>query len=363
MHFQADNTALISGIRLVERAVSTSNTVQILSGILLEADKNSLTLTANDLEISVQTKVECTTFVPGSAVLDGKLLAALVRKLPQGNVIFEKRDSQVIISAGTTEFTLNEVIGDEFPAPPKCVRKVFSLTDYELNKLAQSTLFCVSTDENRPIFQGVLIEVADGGLNFVATDSNRLAFAKSAVSFVAPGNMEFIVPGKSISELLKCLPMTETVIDAYYGDNQLAFHFEDTVFTTRLIEGKFPNYRPILYTNQEITLTVNRQQFLQAIERASVFDRKGSYPVVMQVTDGVLELGMQTELGRSIEQLNVEHSGANGQSAYSPRFIIEMLRSTDADQVTFKFEPGPRQALIKPADRDDHLYILMPIRI
>ena len=110
-------------------------------------------------------------------------------------------------------------------------------------------------------------------------------------------------------------------------------------------------------------MTMNRQHFLQAIERAAIFDRRGNHPVLMQVTDGVLEPGMQTELGRSMEQLNVEHSGTNGQSAYSPKFIIEMLRSTDADQITFKFEPGPSASSYQPADRDDHLYILMPIRI
>jgi DNA polymerase-3 subunit beta len=363
MHFQAENTGLVSGIRLVERAVSSSNTLQILGGIHLQADKNSLTLTANDLEISIQTKIECTTFTPGSAVLNGKLLSALVRKLPQGTVIFETKDNQVLISAGTTEFSLNELVGDEFPAPPKCDRKILSLTDYELSKLAHSTLFCVGTDDHRPIFQGVLLEISNGSLHFVATDSSRLAFAKGEVPFVAAEDLEVIIPGRSLTELLKCLPMDESVIDVYYGENQLAFHFNNTVFTTRLIEGKFPNYRPILYTEQEITLTMSRQHFLQAVERAALFDRTGNQPVIVQVTDGVLELGIQTELGRSMEQLNVEHSGSNGQSAYSPRFIMDMLKWTDADQVTFKFEQGPRQALIKPADRDDHLYILMPIRI
>ena len=196
MHFQAENTALITGIRLVERAISSNNPLQILGGIHLEADNGHLTLTANDLEISIQTKIECTSFVSGSAVLDGKLLSALVRRLPQGNVIFEKRDTQVIISAGTTEFTLNELIGDEFPAPPKCDQKILSLTDYELSKLAHSTLFCVGTDEQRPIFQGILMEISGESLHFVSTDSNRLAFAKGEVPFVGE-DMELIVPGKS----------------------------------------------------------------------------------------------------------------------------------------------------------------------
>ena len=363
MHFQIDSTALTEGVRLVERAVSTSSTLQILSGIQLQVDRNRLTLTANNLELSVKTETECTTIAPGTAILDGKLFSALVRKLPAGPVIFEKRDNQVIITAGTTEFTLNELLGDEFPAPPICDQKIMSLTDYELSKLAHSTLFCVSSDDQRPILQGVLFEISDGELKVVATDSNRLAYAKAEVPFLTTDTMEVIVPGKNINELLRCLPMDETLIDVYYGENQLAFRFNDTVFTTRLIDGKFPNYRPVLYTEQEITIVMNRQHLLHAIERAALFDRKGTQPVIIQVTDGVLELGMQTELGRSVEQFNVEHTGGNGKSAYSPRFILDMLKATDADQVMFKFEPGPRQALIRPAEHNNHLYILMPIRI
>ena len=99
----------------------------------------------------------------------------------------------------------------------------------------------------------MLLEISNGSLHFVATDSSRLAFAKGEVPFVAAEDLEVIIPGRSLTELLKCLPMDESVIDVYYGENQLAFHFNNTVFTTRLIEGKFPNYRPILYTEQEIT--------------------------------------------------------------------------------------------------------------
>lgn len=363
MHFQVDSSALTDGVRLVERAISTNNTLQILSGIHLHVEKTKLTLTANNLEISIQTQVDCTTIKPGTTVLEGRLFSALVRKLPAGTVILEKRENQVLISAGTTEFTLNELIGDEFPAPPICDKKIMSITDYELSNIANSTMFAASHDDQRPILQGVLMEISDGELNFVATDSNRLAFAKADTPFLSAENMELIVPSKSLNELLRSLPMDETVINVYYGENQLAFKFNDTIFTTRLIEGKFPNYRPVLYTEQEITVTMKRQHLLQAIERAALFDRKGSQPVIIQVTDGVLELGIQTELGKSVEQFNVEHTGGNGQSAYSPRFIMDMLKETDADQVSFKFEPGPRQALLKPADNDHHLYILMPIRI
>lgn len=278
MHFQIDSTALTEGVRLVERAVSTSSTLQILSGIQLQVDRNRLTLTANNLEISVKTETECTTIAPGTAILDGKLFSALVRKLPAGPVIFEKRDNQVIITAGTTEFTLNELLGDEFPAPPICDQKIMSLTDYELSKLAHSTLFCVSSDDQRPILQGVLFEISDGELKVVATDSNRLAYAKAEVPFLTTDTMEVIVPGKNINELLRCLPMDETLIDVYYGENQLAFRFNDTVFTTRLIDGKFPNYRPVLYTEQEITIVMNRQHLLHTIERAALLIVKGLSP-------------------------------------------------------------------------------------
>lgn len=363
MHFQIEKSPLLNAINVVEKAISSNNPLQILAGVEIDVNKKHITMTANNLEIAIRTTIPCNTFKPGKAILDGKLLTSLIRKLPEDNVVFEMKDKQVIITAGTMEFALNIITEDEFPAFPDCNEKILALTDYELHRLAQNSLFAAANDDMRPVLSGVLLEISDGKLNFVATDSNRLSFVQANTGEILSSDLHLIIPSKSLNELMKCLPLDETMIEVFYGNNQLAFRFDNTIFTTRLIEGNFPNYRPVIHTEQAITVVMKRHQLLQAIDRASLFDRGGSQPVIIQVTDGVLEIGMSTELGKSSEQFNVEHSGENGSSAYSPKYILDMLRTTDCDQIAFKFETGPRQALIKPADSDDHLYILMPMRI
>lgn len=362
MHFQISGSELISLVNLVEKALAPTDAIPALTGIHCAAKENKLVLTANNLQIAIQTSAPCTVFKTGEHILNGRLFAELVRKLPNDNVIVEYKNDQIAITAATMEFFLNVIPADDFPPYPECSEKIMTLTDHELERLIRNSSFASSNDEHQPIFSGVLMEMGEDGFHFVATDSNRLAYieAASGESFVK--NRQFIIPKTNFSELNRCLPMTEEVVQVFYGDNQLAFKFAGTIFTTRLIEGKFPNYRAVLFTEQETSVIVKRRQFIEALERATLFSRVDNVPVVIEVTDGVLQIGTTSRLGRAQEQYSVEQNGKNEKAAYSPKFILDMLKTMAGEQVEFKFE-GQRQALIKPNDSEDHLYILMPIRI
>ncbi|HHY10987.1 MAG TPA: DNA polymerase III subunit beta [Firmicutes bacterium] len=362
MHFQVQKSALLSCINMVDRATSPNNPKEVLGGIHFSAQENELVLTANNLEIAIQTKIPCTVMEKGEAIVDGLLASALVRRLPDDNIIFELKESQVAVSAGTMEFNLNTIVADEFPTYPVCEKKILKLTDYELEHLIRSTIFASSTEEHQPIFSGILLEIKENVLQFVATDSNRLSFIKAQTADVLVPELSLIIPNSNLAELSRCLPLNESMVDVYYGNDQLAFHFDETIFTTRLIDGNFPNYEPVIFLDQKTSVVVDRQRFLQAIERAALFNRNTNIPLIIQVNSGVLEIGITTRLGKSSEQFNVEHEGEDDQAAYSPKFLLDMLKTTKAEQVEFRFE-GFRQALLKPEDSDDHLYILMPVRI
>ncbi len=363
MHFQIPGSELLAAVNLVERAVASNDTLPALTGIHCAAENGKLTLTANNLQIAIKTSAPCTVFEPGEQIVSGRLFAELVRKLPNDNVIVEYKNNQMAISAGTMEFLLNTIPADEFPEFAQCGEKVLSLTDYELDRLIRNSSFAASNDEHQPIFSGVLLEVVDkDSFNFIATDSNRLAYVEGESGVALVENREFIIPKANLAELNRCLPMTEEVVNVFYGDNQLAFNFAGTVFVTRLIDGKFPNYRAVMYQEQETSFVVNRKHFIDALERATLFSRAERVPVIIEVTDGVLQIGTTSRLGRAQEQYNVEQEGKNERAAYSPKFILDMLKTMAGELVEFKFE-GSRQALIKPKDSDGHLYILMPIRI
>lgn len=362
MHFHIRGSDLVASVNLAERAIASNDQIPALTGLHLKVEEGSLTITANNLQIAIQTKIACTVMKKGEHIVSGKLFSDLVRKLPDENVVVEYVDGQVIISSGTMEFNLNTITGDEFPEYPLCEEKVLSLTDYELERLIRNSSFATSPDDHQPIFSGVLMEIKEQDLHFVATDSNRLSFVKAQSGQTFIPNQEFIIPKANLMELSRAVPGTNTMVDVFYGDNQLAFRFNDTIFTTRLIDGKFPKYRAVVFTEQKTSIIIKKQQLIQALDRAALFSRFEQVPVRIQVTAGVLEIGTISGVGKSQEQYSVEHQGPDEQAAYSPKFMLDMLKTMDADQVEFRFE-GSRQALIKAADSDDHLYILMPIRI
>lgn len=362
MHIQVKGSDLINSVNLVERAIATTDSIPALQGIHLSAKNDKLTLTANDLQIAIKTEIPCIVLQTGEQLVDGRLFSELIRKLPYDNVIIAAENNQLTISSDTMDFSLNTIPTDEFPEYPECTEQVLALTDYELERLIKNSSFATSNDDHQPIFSGVLIELIDGQYRFIATDSNRLSYVQAQTGQTFNTNHEFIVPKPNLIELNRCLPLNETLVSVYFGDNQLAFQFNETTFTTRLIDGKFPNYRSVLFTEQKTAFIMKRQQFIQALERANLFSRLEKVPVLLQLTGGVLEIGTTSKLGQSTEQYSVEQEGNDEQAAYSPKFILDMLKSMDTDQVEFRFE-GSRQALIKPADNDDHLYVLMPIRI
>lgn len=363
MRFQIKCSDLVSSVAIVERAISTNDQTPALTGLHLAARDNVLTLTANNLQIAVQTKAPCEVLEPGEHLVSGRLFCELVRKLPvEMPVVVERRDGQVLVSVDTMEFALNTIVDDEFPEYPSCQEKVISLIDYELERLIRNSVFAASNDEHKPIFQGVLMEIAEGAISFVATDSNRLSYVRAQTGQAHVEHGEYIVPKINLIELVRCLPMTETQVEVFFGDNQLAFHFEDTIFTTRLIDGRFPRYRSVLYTDQETAFVIKRQKLIQALERAALFGRADEAPVLIQVNEGILEVATTSRLGKSQEQASVEQQGPGQQAAYAPKFLLDMLKTMDGEQVEFRFE-GTRQALIKAVDSDDHLYVVMPMRI
>lgn len=362
MHFQIKGSELVASVALVERAISTNEQTPVLTGLHLSVQENSLTMTANNLQVAIRTTAPCIVLKTGEHIVSGRLFSELVRKLPNEDVTVEWKDGQIVVQSAMMEFSLNTITGDEFPKYPACTEKIMNLTDYELQRLIRNSVFATSNEDHQPIFSGVLVEIKDQKINFVATDSNRLSFvqAQAAQPFVDQG--AFIIPKANLIELGRCLPGNEMGIEVLSGHNQLAFKFANTIFTTRLIDGRFPNYRSVLFTEQKTTIVMGKTSLIQALERAALFGRIDKTPVILQVKEGILEIGTTSALGKSKEQYNVKQTGPQEQAAYSPKFILDMLKTMEGDQVEFRFE-GSRQALLKAADSDDHLYILMPIRI
>ncbi len=364
MHFQCSLSDLLPAVNLVEKAVASQNDIPILTGIHIASGTSSVSLTATNLELGIKSEFKAYVNTADKTVVDGKLLAALVRKLPDQPIIFEVVDQQLLITAGNVEFTLNIFNEEDFPQLPEAEQVMFSLPANKLLRMIKNTIYACGKDEHRPFLNGILFEIIDNRLSFVATDINRLAYYAVELNSDVP-NMEILVPMKTMQELQRSLPNDDTPINIAFSDKSLIFEYGPNKITTRLIEEQFPKYRGLFPDEEPIRITANRQMLIAAVERAALINTdEGSQIVIFEAVDGVLEISTpSSSKGKSQEKLNVEHQGENGKAAFSAKYILDMLKATDAEQVLFHFNADLRQCLMQADNDEDQKYILMPIRL
>lgn len=364
MHFQCSLSDLLPAVTLVEKAVASQNDVPILTGIHIAAADSQVILTATNLELGIKSEFEAYVNRADKTVVDGKLLAAIIKKLPDQPIIFEIIDNQLIITAGNVEFALNVLTEEDFPELPQAEQVQFSLPANKLLKMIKNTIYACGKDDRRPFLNGILFETIDNQLNFVATDINRLSYYAVKLDTNVP-NTEMLVPMKTMQELQRSLPNDTTPINISFGEKYLIFEYGANKITTRLIEDRFPQYRGLFPNHEPIQITVNRQMLIAAVERAALIDSDdGTQVVIFEAVDGVLEISTPTgSKGKSQEKLNVEHQGENGRAAFSAKYILDMLKAADAEQIFFHFNSDLQQCLMQADNDEDQKYILMPVRL
>lgn len=370
MQFQCTKQELLPAINLVERAVAPSNTnLPIITGINIQAKNNEIKLTSTNLELGIETKFMAHIIQENELVVNGKLFAALVRKLPDKPIVFELIDNNLVITAGTVEFSLTTFTNDDFPDLPFAAEILFKIEAQLLLKMIKNTIFACGKDEKRPFVNGILFELEGSTLNFVATDINRLAYFSHQVNVDIVEPLRLLVPMKTFQEIQHSLPNDDTEVTISYFENSLIFEVGNNKVTSRLIDDRFPNYQSLFPKEESIVLTINRQLLTSAVERASLFPSDdGTQVVIFDAESGVLEIRTPTSSkGKSVEKIGVEHQGEGGMAAFSANYILDMLKATNAEDIIFSYNTDLRQCSMKVVhgdeQSDNQLYVLMPIRI
>lgn len=368
MYFQCTLNDLLPSINLVEKAVAVHDTLTVITGIHLKADKKQVTLTSTNLELGIQTNFPADITKQDQVIVDGKLLAGLVRKLPDQPIVFELIDNRLIITAGMVEFSLNTfntLIKDDFPNLPDAEEKLFKISASKLLTMIKNTIYACGRDDKRAFLNSILLELIDNKLNFVATDINRLAFYSTTIETDNSEPLQFLVPMKTLQEIQRSIPNDETEILISHNKNYLIFEFENNKITTRLIDDQFPKYANLFPKEEPINIKVNKKILESAVERSSlIYSDDGSQIVIFKAENGILEVRTpESSKGKSQEKINVEHEGENGEAAFSSKYILDMLKATDADDIIFNFNSDLRQCLLKPDNEEEQKYLLMPIRL
>src|SRR6266849_1770768 len=358
---QRDELAQKLGI--VARAVSTRASVQILSGVLLQAEGGRLHLAATDMELSLRSSLDAQVEGEGSVVVPGRLLVDLVRLLPDREVTIEHRaeESVVHVTPGPSTSTLNTYAADDFPRLPDLdAVGTFTVDRESLLDTVSRVARAASRDESRPVLTGILVRFEAGKLVMAATDSYRLSVKETELSGEVP-ELEAIIPARALGELSRIAQAGDSV-ELGVHENQVVFAADDVWLTTRRIDGQFPNYKQLLPEAFEHDVTISRNELLDVVRRVGVMVQRNS-PLRLRFAEGELTISAQTQdVGEARESLPVQFSGEPLEIGFNAEFLREGIESVTTDEIQLRLISPLRPGLITAAG-DDFWYLIMPIRL
>jgi DNA polymerase-3 subunit beta len=362
LRITASKDDLVQALGVVSRAVSTRTSVQILSGILLEARDGELRVAATDMELSLRATLTAQLEGDGAIVLPGKTLADIARLLPSDEVVIEHRptESVVHITSGSASYTLNTYNPEDFPRLPELdVVSTFSVDREPLLETIGRVARAASRDESRPVLTGILVQFAGGKIVMAATDSYRLAVKETPTETAT--ELEAIVPARALQELARVATSGDEV-EVGVHENQVIFSTSGVWLTTRRIDGQFPNYRQLLPEAFEHELTLPRTELLDMVRRASVMIQRAT-PLQMRFADGEVTVIARThEVGESKESMPAPFSGDPLEIGFNADFLRDGLESIEGDDVRVKLISPLRPAVLQ-GEGDDFTYLVMPIRL
>lgn len=376
MHFIIDKNQLVYAIQDVSKAVTSKTTIPILTGIKLDVEKNGITLTGSDSDITIQV------FIPSSErdhewikilktgkIVLPKYIIEIVKKLPSNEIEFIMKDQlTVLIKSGLSEFRLNGFDAEEFPVLPQIEEDhSFTIQSQLLKTMIRQTIFAVSTIESRPILTGILWQLDQQSLRFVATDSHRLAIREAQVEGLSDlAFHNIVIPGKSLTELNKILTDDQTPVEMVVTDNQILIKQGYVLFLSRLLDGTYPDISRIIPNQEKTKLRLKTKDILDAIERASLIskDLKNNVVKLMTLENQMLEISsISSEIGKVTEQIRSEEMiGESVKISFNARYTIEALRSIDSEEVMIEFTGALSPFIIKPVDQDKTLHLILPVR-
>lgn len=366
MHVVCKKNDLFHGVQTALNAVSNRNTLPILSNILFESQKDSLKLTATDLEVSIVCMIPSQVLSPGNITIPAKKLFDIVRELPDEEITLKLNDNNLIIlTCGKSIFKLNGLPKDEYPLLPKIKKEDgVDLAQNYLQDMIKKTIFSVSTDETRYVLNGVLFVVENDIIRMVSTDGHRLSFIEKKLDKAVSQNIHHIVPAKALQELNKVLS-GEGTVNIQLNENQIIFSSPDLVLMSRLIDGQFPNYEQVIPKKSETSILCNTEKFNSATRRVSLLASDKSNSVKYVFSQSQLLISANTpEVGEAQEDIDIVNPNDTITVAYNAKYVLDAVKNIDTPEFIIELTTNLNPGVFKPKDNTlKYIFVIMPMRI
>ena len=364
MKLICDGLDLSDAVLKVSKALSVKAVNPVLEGIKIVAKGDSLTLTATDTELTIEKKIKADVLMEGETVVVGKYFVEFAKKLEKEQVeLCRLYDGQLQIKYSDSISELQVFPAENFP---KIIKEeeseYFEISQKDFKSVVEKTVFACSNDESRPILKGVLFEIENNFLTGVALDGFRMAVVKKEVK--ASGNMKVVIPSRALNEIIRLLEKEENNLKVILQKNTLFIEIENTILTSRLIEGEFVKYNHILPTTFNNTVTVNKNALLNSIERASIIVRNDRYNVIkLDIREEGMNVLAKSEVGTVNENISINLLGKDITIAFNGKYLADYLKIIDDEFININLNSPIDPCVLTAVSNDGFLYLLLPVRI
>lgn len=356
---------LSNACSIVQRATSTKTAIPSVEGILLSAENGILTLTGYDLEMGITTSIPCTVEESGKIVVSAHMFSETIRKLPDKPVHIDS-DLRQIAEIKCFEFK-TKIIGvsaEDYPELPSIIGGYnVELNQPLLKDMIKKTIFSVAQKDTKVVHTGVKFEIGDNHIRLIAVDGVRLAIRDENIEYTGK-ELSFVVPAKTLSEVLKLLSDDEETVSILIGQRHIIFKIGSFEIISRLLDGEFLNYKAAIPTSTKTVVSVNTMEFLESIDRTSLIlaDRLKS-PIKCVFSNNSIMLSSNAAIGASSDKVSVEIEGDDCTIGFNNKYMIDVLRVCDTDRVRIMLNGPVSPILIVPCEGDSFIFLILPVRL
>ena len=354
---------LLKSVNISLKAVPSKTTMPILECLLIDATTNQIKFTTNDMELGIETIVEGTIEEKGKVALNAKIFYEIIRRLPDNDVTIKTDEKfAATITCEKAKFNIPGKSGEDFAYLPMIERdEPLTISQYTLKNMIYQTIFSIAVNDNNKLMTGELFEIKDNCLKIVSLDGHRIAIRKMPLK-KDYSDRKVVVPGKTLNEISKILSgEMDDVVSIFFTNNHILFEFDQTMVVSRLIEGEYFRIDQMLSSDYETKVTINKRELLSCIDRATLLVKEGDKkPIIINITDGLMELKINSAIGSMDEQIDIEKSGKDLMIGFNPRFLIDALRVIDDEQITI-YLVNPKAPCFIRNEENSYIYLILPV--
>lgn len=363
MKLVCSKSSLLNGVQIVSKAVPNKTTMSILECILIDSTGGEIKLTANDMELGIETIIEGEIVEKGMIALDAKIFLDIVRKLPDSDIMIETDYSfKATITCEKAKFNIIGKSGDDFSYLPTVEKNdCVIVSQFTLKEVIRQTIFSIADNDNNKLMTGELFDINGSELKVVSLDGHRISIRKIQMkNSYEPKKV--VVPGKTLSEISKILPGdADKDVNIYFTQKQALFEFDNTVVVSRLIEGEYFKIDQMLSSDYETKVKINKREFLDCIDRATLLVKEGDKkPIIINITDGSMELKINSIIGSMNEDIDIEKSGKDMMIGFNPKFLIDALRVIDDEEIDI-YLVNPKAPCFIRDEEQKYIYLILPV--